>query len=77
LPIAASPGSGELALGGVASRLDAVASQRWERPAAPGVACVAVATGPFAADALQGANAVAQDARELLGLLDALRPARD
>jgi phosphoglycolate phosphatase len=37
-----------------------------------GVRCVAVATGPFPAEDLRGADAVAADARELAGLLEAL-----
>jgi len=37
---------------------------------ADGVRCLAVATGPFAAEELSGADAVAADAGELSGLLD-------
>ena len=37
---------------------------------ADGVRCLAVATGPYAADDLRGADAVAADAGELRGLLD-------
>jgi len=37
---------------------------------ADGVRCLAVATGPFAAEELRGADAVAADAGELSGLLD-------
>ena len=36
---------------------------------ADGVRCAAVATGPFGADALTGADAVAADAHELMGVL--------
>jgi hypothetical protein len=36
------------------------------------VRCLAVATGPFRADELRGADAVAADARELAGLLASL-----
>ena len=36
---------------------------------ADGLRCVAVATGPFAADALSSADAVAGDAHELAELL--------
>ena len=39
---------------------------------ADGVRCLAVATGPFRADELCGADAVAADARELAGLLASL-----
>ena len=39
---------------------------------ADGGGCVAVATGPYGADALGGADAVARDARELAALLDDL-----
>jgi len=39
---------------------------------ADGLRCVAVATGPFAAEELTGADAVARGAGELLGLIDAL-----
>ena len=39
---------------------------------ADGVRCLAVSTGPFRADELRGADAVAADAPELAGLLASL-----
>lgn len=39
---------------------------------ADGVRCLAVATGPYPAEALRGADAVAADARELAGMLASL-----
>ncbi len=42
---------------------------------ADGVRCLAVATGPFTAADLEGADAVATDARELAGLVESALPA--
>jgi hypothetical protein len=40
------------------------------------VRCLAVATGPFGVDGLRGADAVALDAHELMGVLDGVLAAR-
>jgi phosphoglycolate phosphatase-like HAD superfamily hydrolase len=43
---------------------------------ADAVRCLAVATGPFGVDGLRGADAVALDAHELMGVLDGVLAAR-